>query len=69
MGQFTNLATQIRILKKRGNYTRTPLHRELRLELGNGITLSEKAHKEFHSKYGVKRNSVEQISEFLFNIK
>jgi len=38
---------------------------ELRFEVSNGITLSEKAHKEFHKKYGVKNNTQKQLEEFL----
>ena len=38
---------------------------ELRLAIDNGITLSKKAHKEFHKKYGVKHNTKEQLEEFL----
>ena len=38
---------------------------ELRMALENGITLSEKAHIEFHKKYGRKNNTREQIEEFL----
>ena len=40
---------------------------ELRTSIENGITLSEKAHKEFHKKYGVMQNSREQLDEFLTN--
>jgi len=36
-----------------------------RLNTYNGITLSEKAHKEFHKKYGVKNNTRKQLEEFL----
>lgn len=42
-------------------------HSELRFELDNGITLSEKAHKEFHGIYGTKNNTREQLNEFLNN--
>ena len=36
-----------------------------RFAIDNGITLSDKAHKEFHKKYGIKNNTREQLNEFL----
>lgn len=36
-----------------------------RLDTNNGITLSKKAHTEFHKKYGFKNNTKEQLQEFL----
>ena len=44
------------------NFTQFP---ELRFAIDNGIALSEKAHIEFHKKYGKKNNTKEQINEFL----
>jgi len=38
---------------------------ELRTSIENGVTLSKKAHQEFHKKYGFKDNSLEQLKEFL----
>jgi len=38
---------------------------ELRFAIDNGITFSNKAHMEFHKKYGRKNNTKEQLLEFL----
>ena len=38
---------------------------ELRTAIDNGITLSDKTHKEFHKIYGKKNNTKEQLIEFL----
>ena len=38
---------------------------ELRFATDNGITLSERAHKEFHKKYGTKNNTKEQLMKYL----
>nr|DAW05824.1 MAG TPA: NinG recombination protein [Caudoviricetes sp.] len=41
-------------------------HEELRTNVGNGITLCETCHKEFHNTYGYKNNTKEQVNEFIY---
>ena len=38
---------------------------ELKFAIDNGITLSKKAHDEFHKLYGKNNNTREQLVEFL----
>lgn len=40
---------------------------ELQLAIDNGITLSKEEHIKFHSRYGNKNNTKEQLIEFLNN--
>ena len=40
-------------------------HKELALDADNGITLCEKCHMLFHSLYGKKNNTPEQLNNFL----
>ena len=41
---------------------------EVRFVIDNGITLSNRAHKEFHKKYNFRNNTKEQLREFLGNV-
>lgn len=38
---------------------------DCRYDVNNGITLCERCHLDFHSKYGKKNNTLEQLNEFL----
>jgi len=42
---------------------------ELRLDISNGITLSYEIHRIFHTKYGIRNNTREQLKEFIKNYK
>lgn len=40
-------------------------HKELRLDVGNGITYCYDCHKKFHSEFGRMENNQEQVNQFL----
>lgn len=42
-------------------------HENLKLDIGNGLTLCEFCHKEFHDIYGYRNNNESQIKEYLNN--
>lgn len=42
-------------------------HKELRVDINNGITLCEVCHMKFHKQYGYRRNTQQQIEEFIIN--
>ena len=44
------------------NFAENP---ELRFSVSNGVTLSERAHREFHKRYGLYNNTQEQMEEYL----
>ena len=55
----TNCVLRIHHIK---NFSQFP---ELQFDVDNGITFSEKAHIEFHRRYGLRNNTREQILEYL----
>ena len=42
-----------------------PTKKELRFKTSNGITFCKMCHKEFHNRYGLKNNNLEQVKEFI----
>lgn len=42
-------------------------HRDIAMDIDNGITLCENCHMKFHSLYGKSENNLEQLNEFIKN--
>ena len=48
------------------NYKDNP---DLRTDILNGVTMCDEEHREFHSIYGIKNNTKEQLDEFILSKK
>lgn len=46
-------------------YVWKSFNKKLRLDINNGITLSRETHQEFHRKFGIKNNNLDQLLQFL----
>lgn len=40
-------------------------YHDLRMDIDNGITFCKDCHEHFHKKYGFRKNTLEQIKEYL----